>query len=105
MSQQWFYLEGQEQRGPLTWQELSQKARSGALRPEQLVWTEGMTDWTPGREIQGLFAMPPPPPLPPPSPSPSPSLQAAHTPPPEAQAESKTKPPRKSFLGVLATLF
>lgn len=57
------------QKGPL---EKHQLAASG-LRPDTLVWTEGMTDWLPAHQVQDLrdmfsgprAAAPPPPPPPP----------------------------------------
>lgn len=64
-------LNGQ-QAGPFDPALLRAKAQSGELRPETLVWRQGMANWTPARdvpEIAPLFVAPPPlpggpPPLP-----------------------------------------
>ena len=113
MARQWYILDGNEKKGPLAWQELCRQARSGALRPEQLVWTKGLAEWTPGRDVQGLFAAPPPSPVPtpkaapapppPPAPAPAPTVRPSpapasgppqHTaPPPAAQGAHPSPPP------------
>lgn len=84
MARQWFIWDGNEKKGPFPWQELCRQARSGGLRREQLVWTEGLAAWTPGRDIQGLFAAPPPPP--------APSPQATPPPPPPYAPPAPTSP-------------
>jgi hypothetical protein len=33
--------------------------RSGELKPDDLVWTEGMDDWKPAKTLEGLFGPPP----------------------------------------------
>ncbi len=107
MAQQWFYLEGQEQKGPLTWQELYVQASSGNLHPEQWVWAEGLAEWTPGRDVQGLFATPPPLPMPPsqtrpPPPPASPvPLQTSDASPPAAPVYGQAPPFPKTFVGPL----
>ncbi len=87
VSKQWYVYKDQQQKGPLTWEQLWQQARSGALGPEDYVWTEGMDGWTRGKQISGLFPRPapvPPPPPPPqeaqavPPPPPAPAGQAEH---------------------------
>src|SRR5262245_62510126 len=66
MATQWFYAEGGVQRGPIAFEELKARADQGFLRPDDLVWGEGMSDWKPAAQIDGLFASPrtAPPPLP-----------------------------------------
>lgn len=66
MATQWFYAEGKVQRGPIAFEELKARADQGTLRPDDLVWGEGMPDWKPAAQIDGLFASPrtAPPPLP-----------------------------------------
>lgn len=69
MSQEWYVYQGEQQKGPYAWEELWELARSGALKPEDLVWVEGMDDWAPARQIAGLAGIPasatvPPPPPP-----------------------------------------
>jgi uncharacterized RDD family membrane protein YckC len=43
----WHYLEGSEQRGPVTDAELEALFRAGTVRPDTLVWREGMAEWQP----------------------------------------------------------
>ena len=48
--------------------DLRQRAASGAITPETLVWKQGMAAWTPASqvdELSPLFASAAPPPLPP----------------------------------------
>jgi uncharacterized membrane protein YhaH (DUF805 family) len=69
----WFYTRNGQQTGPVTLSELQELARGGALNPRlDLVWCQGMADWMPGGEVEGLFekrAVPEAGALPPPSPS------------------------------------
>src|SRR5262245_1159382 len=66
MATQWFYTERGEQRGPIGFEELKARADQGSLRPEDLVWGEGMPQWKPAAHVEGLFESPrtAPPPLP-----------------------------------------
>ena len=41
----WHYLEGNEQRGPVTDADLEALARSGKVGNDTLVWREGMAEW------------------------------------------------------------
>jgi S1-C subfamily serine protease len=52
---QWFYQQGSKPCGPLTWTELKNLALTGALTPEDRVWSEGMADWKPGGAVPNLF--------------------------------------------------
>jgi hypothetical protein len=57
-----------KQSGPHPMDDLRQRAASGALTPETLVWKQGMAAWTPASqvdELSSLFAAAGPPPLPP----------------------------------------
>lgn len=47
---EWHYLDGEQQRGPLTEPELRQAVADGIIVPETLVWREGLEDWLPCRE-------------------------------------------------------
>lgn len=52
----WFYTRESQQCGPVTLAELRVKAAEGALNPRHdMVWTQGMTDWKPAGEVDGLF--------------------------------------------------
>ena len=60
----WFYTREGERIGPVTLAELRVKVEEGGLNPRlDLVWTQGMAEWKPAGEIDGLFAkrtLPPP---------------------------------------------
>ena len=53
---QWYYGRDEQQYGPVTAEQLKGLARSGELRPADLVWRDGMAEWTPARKIPNLFA-------------------------------------------------
>jgi hypothetical protein len=68
----WFYTREGERIGPVTLADLRVKAAECALNPRlDMVWTEGMAEWKPAGEIDGLFekrgAAEPPEPLAPPA--------------------------------------
>ena len=46
-----------QQAGPFPMDELQQKAQTGQLTRETLVWTQGMVKWTPAGEIAELAAL------------------------------------------------
>ncbi len=65
MSQEWYYAQGNERKGPVSSQHLKGLATSGQLQPSDLVWREGMPEWVNASSIKGLFsdqrqAVPPP---------------------------------------------
>ena len=52
----WFYSREGERIGPVTFSELLIKAKESALNPRlDMVWTQGMAEWKPAGEIEGLF--------------------------------------------------
>src|SRR5450432_2531769 len=55
----WFYAKGDQQSGPIPFEQLRSLARAGQLRPEDPIWTEGMTDWSAAATIPSLFDTPP----------------------------------------------
>ena len=67
-SHQWFYAQNGQKFGPIDAAMLRQLAEKGQLQPTDLVWREGMAEWSPGSRIKGLFsesvAALTPPPLP-----------------------------------------
>lgn len=74
----WFFSREGQQSGPITFADLKAKADEGLLRPRQdLVWREGMSDWCPVGEIEGLFERKPVPATPPVDPyrAPAPASQ------------------------------
>jgi hypothetical protein len=51
----WHYIQGEAQYGPVDFAELQYYAAVGRLKPQDLVWTENMPDWTPAEYIDGIF--------------------------------------------------
>ncbi len=60
---QWFYVQGGQQNGPIQEPEFKAMFASGKLQADVLVWTEGLGNWTPARDIEDLVpaGMTPPP--------------------------------------------
>lgn len=48
----WYYAQGGESRGPIPETVFAQLLAQGVIRPETLVWHEGMTNWLPYRDLQ-----------------------------------------------------
>ncbi len=48
----WYYADGGQQRGPVTEAELAGLIQSGVVRPETLVWRDGMAEWRPLAEAR-----------------------------------------------------
>jgi hypothetical protein len=59
VSQDWYYSANNAQMGPISASELRKLALNGTLKPTDLVWKDGMAEWTPAQSIKGLFAPPP----------------------------------------------
>jgi hypothetical protein len=56
MAAELFYTrDGDINSGPVSSAQLKALARSGKLRPTDMVWREGMAKWTPGTKVKGLF--------------------------------------------------
>jgi hypothetical protein len=47
--------------GPISASELKQLVDSGELKPDDLLWREGMDEWTTAINLRGLFSEDPPP--------------------------------------------
>ena len=56
----WFYALNNEQKGPVTEQELTQLVQQGAVTGDTLVWKEGQAEWRPYREVAPAPGSPPP---------------------------------------------
>jgi hypothetical protein len=57
MANDWHYtLNGQQAAAPISAVQLKQLAASGQLKPTDLVWQDGMTDWVPASSLKGLFS-------------------------------------------------
>jgi len=52
---EWYYARENNQMGPVSSVELKRLADVGELLPEDLVWREGMTEWSVARNVRGLF--------------------------------------------------
>lgn len=55
---QWYCMVGQERFGPVDDETLRQWAREGRIGPTSYVWTEGMPNWLPLKDIPGMGAAP-----------------------------------------------
>lgn len=51
----WFYARGEVERGPFTLPQIRALANASKLRPDDLVWKEGMENWTAARHVAELF--------------------------------------------------
>ncbi len=49
----WYYAVGDERRGPLSDTEFQVLLSNGTVRPDTLVWRDGMPDWLPHRDVTG----------------------------------------------------
>jgi len=49
----WYYVDQGKQTGPISDEQLDEMLRSGSIRPETLVWREGMADWATYSEAKG----------------------------------------------------
>ena len=52
---EWFYAKGDKHSGPVNQAELKRMAATGELSPDNLIWREGMAEWTLARNVRGLF--------------------------------------------------
>lgn len=76
---QWYYAQGGQQHGPVSIDTLRQLLSQSHVNSGDLVWSEGMNDWTPAARVPGLVmapAAPAPPPAPPQIPSSVPVMPA-----------------------------
>src|SRR5262249_298739 len=55
MASTWYYAQGGQQFGPVSSRQLKRLAAGGQLRPTDLIWKDGMADWTPALKLKGLF--------------------------------------------------
>lgn len=54
---QWYYAKGGAQLGPVEDSELRARIEAGEVGPGDLVWREGMGDWTPAGQVAELRAV------------------------------------------------
>lgn len=56
MASEWFYTrDNKSKAGPVSSAQLQALAKSGQLKPTDMVWKEGMAKWMPASAIKGLF--------------------------------------------------
>lgn len=55
MSAQWYLSQEGQQYGPYTDEQLVGFAREGRIVRESMLWAEGMADWLPAGQVEGLF--------------------------------------------------
>ena len=56
MGSEWHYTQNRQPAAvPVTTAQLKQLAEQGLLKPDDLVWQEGMSEWKPAGVIKGLF--------------------------------------------------
>lgn len=48
----WFYAEGSQQKGPVSETDLAALVRQGTIKPETLIWREGLPDWQPMLQVR-----------------------------------------------------
>lgn len=51
----WYYARGEVERGPFTSPQIKALAQAGKIRRDDLVWKEGMENWTAAQELRELF--------------------------------------------------
>lgn len=56
MADQWYYTRQGQRFGPLSCEQMRQMMASGQLQQADLVWTEGMSEWTPAGRVGQLSA-------------------------------------------------
>ena len=54
----WYFAKHGQQQGPVELEALKAQLQNGALSPGDLVWREGMPEWTPAREVPELLQRP-----------------------------------------------
>ena len=52
---EWFYARNNKRAGPVSEADLKGLAADGTLSPKDLVWTEGMAEWTRAEKVNELF--------------------------------------------------
>ena len=55
METQWYYTDQGQRVGPVSPSQLRELAGSGRLQPSDMVWKDGMSNWTAASHVKGLF--------------------------------------------------
>lgn len=100
MATQWYYAQNGQQFGPVPGEQMRSMISTGALRPSDLVWSDGLPAWTPAGQVPALQPAPAPAPayVPPAAPRPAPAY-AAPAPPRPAYAPVQPQPPDYGLSG------
>lgn len=56
MADDWYFANGNQQQGPVTFEALQAMARAGQIGPQTLVWMATMPQWQPAWSVPGLSA-------------------------------------------------
>ena len=75
----WFYSQDSRECGPVPLPRLIELTANGTVKPTDLVWREGMEDWTAAGKVPALFPAVPPPHSPAPPLANSPSAKSAES--------------------------
>ena len=67
MAEQWYYAQQGQRKGPVSEEQIRQLMSSGQIQPTDLVWKQGMAQWTQASQV--FATLPPNPNVPPPSPA------------------------------------
>ena len=54
MASQWYVYKDGQQKGPYSFDQLSEGTRTGQIGPADMVWTAGMDSWTRAGQVEGL---------------------------------------------------
>lgn len=81
MADEWYYLKGEQQVGPISREKLLDAYQWGEIDSRTLVWSEAMTDWQPAGQVPGLLPVISTMQAPPPGPTQAPPVSgpAAYT--------------------------
>lgn len=58
---EWWYAEGNEQKGPVSLEQIRELGSTGVIQADTLVWHSGMAGWTPAGRVAELGLRPTPP--------------------------------------------
>lgn len=50
----WYHLQGSDQHGPIGLEAIRELVLDGSVGPDTYVWSDGMLDWLPAREVPAL---------------------------------------------------
>jgi hypothetical protein len=52
----WYYAQGDKEQGPVTLVQIKALIQAGKIKPDDLVWKDGMEDWLPAKTVPGLLS-------------------------------------------------